>query len=86
MKSLLERSPSSKPLSKLWEHVLEEERTLHRRFEARKRFVKTNQEAATIVFTLFIVHPTRDVQQRNTLIAFRRGDKQTSSGVILSRA
>ena len=36
MKTLLEQSPSSKSLSKLWTDVLEEERTLHRRFEVSK--------------------------------------------------
>lgn len=37
VKILLEQAPSSKSLSQLWGHILEEERTLHRRFEARSR-------------------------------------------------
>lgn len=39
IKILLEQTPSSKSLSELWGHILEEERTLHRRFEARSRAV-----------------------------------------------
>lgn len=36
VKKLLEQSPSSKSLSELWVHILEEESTLCRRFEARQ--------------------------------------------------
>eukprot|EP00752_Nemacystus_decipiens_P013078 g11567.t1 len=35
VKTLLEKSPSSESLNELWEHLLEEERTLHRRFQGR---------------------------------------------------
>ncbi|CBJ30727.1 conserved unknown protein [Ectocarpus siliculosus] len=35
VKMLLEQSPSSESLKELWEHILEEERTLHRRFQGR---------------------------------------------------
>ncbi|CAM9305770.1 unnamed protein product, partial [Ectocarpus sp. 13 AM-2016] len=35
VKTLLGQSPSSESLQELWEHILEEERTLHRRFQGR---------------------------------------------------
>ncbi len=35
VKTLLEQSPSSKSLVELWAHILEEERTLQRRFQVR---------------------------------------------------
>lgn len=35
MKTLLEQSPSSESLHELWGHILEEERTLHRRFQVK---------------------------------------------------
>ncbi|CAM9300141.1 unnamed protein product [Scytosiphon promiscuus] len=35
VKALLEQSPSSESMKELWTHILEEERTMHRRFQGR---------------------------------------------------
>ena len=43
VKTLLKQSPSSESLTELWAHILEEERTLQRRFQVPQRSKRLEQ-------------------------------------------